>query len=397
MKKSFIEKAITPIIALFVICNIAFSAIIIAPHQNLKDGALFLTTFLNSPVSALKAAAQNAQQIENDEPVHTVQNMPSFAESDSLPIQEFSQEQEAQQQENSTASAQEQQAPNIEYSTQAPTPPVQNPPSTIPEGSVAIAARMFTNSESASYIKTGNASIQNFTQLPDSFIESYVGSALPFSIELNSTEPQVLIMHTHATETYEIENEYYTNANFTARSTNSDINVLNIGAIIAKTLNENAINTIQDTSLHDYPSYNGSYERSYKTVSDYLQAHPSIKVVIDVHRDALQEADGTRIKPLALINGQNTAQVMIICGADLNGNLPNYTENLKFASAWQAQMEGQYPGLTRPVLFDYRYYNQDLTTGSLLLEVGGHANTLAEAQRAAELAAIALVNTLLNA
>ncbi len=402
MKKSFMEKAITPIVALFVICNIAFSAIIIAPHQNLKDSALFLTTFLNAPVSALKAAAQNAQQSESDEPLHTVQNTTIYTANEHSHIQEFSQEptsqeQAVQEQENSTASAQEQQTPNIEYSAQEPTPPIQNPPSSIPEGSVAITSRMFTNPEGASYIKTGNASIQNFTQLSDSFIESFVGSALPFSIELNSEEPQILIMHTHGTETYEIENEYYTSANFTARSTNSDINVLSIGAIIAKTLNENAINTIQDTSLHDYPSYNGSYERSYKTVSDYLQQYPSIKVVIDVHRDALQEADGTRIKPLALINGQNTAQVMIICGADLNGNLPNYTENLKFASAWQAQMEGQYPGLTRPVLFDYRYYNQNLTTGSLLLEVGGHANTLAEAQRAAEFAAKALVSTLLNA
>ncbi len=53
-------------------------------------------------------------------------------------------------------------------------------------------------------------------------------------------------------------------------------------------------------------------------------------------------------------------------------------------------MESRFPGLTRPVLFDYRYYNQDLTTGSLLIEVGGHANTLDEALYAGELVGEAL-------
>ena len=57
-------------------------------------------------------------------------------------------------------------------------------------------------------------------------------------------------------------------------------------------------------------------------------------------------------------------------------------------------MESAYPGLTRPVLCGYRFYNQDITTGSLLIEVGGHANTLAEAVRAGEYAARALAGVL---
>ena len=81
---------------------------------------------------------------------------------------------------------------------------------------------------------------------------------------------------------------------------------------------------------------------------------------------------------------------MLICGADNGGNLPNFRQNLRFAAAWEARMEALFPGLTRPVLFDYRYYNQDLTTGSLLIEVGGHANTLDEAKRAGRMAAQAL-------
>ena len=136
---------------------------------------------------------------------------------------------------------------------------------------------------------------------------------------------------------------------------------------------------LHDREIYDYPSYNGSYERSNATVRAYLEKYPSIKVVLDVHRDAI-EYDGKRVKAVAEVEGRQAAQVMIICGADKNGNLPNFKKNLGFAAAWENAMESRYPGLTRPVLFDYRYYNQDLTTGSLLIEMGSHGNTLAEAQ-----------------
>ena len=122
----------------------------------------------------------------------------------------------------------------------------------------------------------------------------------------------------------------------------------------------------------------------------YLKAYPTIQVLLDVHRDAIQREDGTRVKPVVEIDGQKAAQVMIICGADLNGNLPNFKQNLRFASRWQDEMETLFPGLARPVLFDYRYYNQDLTTGSLLIEMGGHGNTLQEAIYSARLVGKAL-------
>ena len=108
--------------------------------------------------------------------------------------------------------------------------------------------------------------------------------------------------------------------------------------------------------------------------------------MLDVHRDAIIANDGTITAPVAEIDGKTAAQVMLIAGCD-NGkmNHPNYLKNLSFAAALQTQMESDHPGLTRPVLFDYRYYNQSLTTGSLLIEVGGHANTLAQALYSAEL------------
>ena len=128
----------------------------------------------------------------------------------------------------------------------------------------------------------------------------------------------------------------------------------------------------------------------------YLERYPSIKVVLDVHRDAIEDSDGTRVKPVCEIDGESTAQVMVIAGCG-NGSsiaLPNWRLNLRFAAEWEAAMESAYPGLTRPVLCGYRFYNQDLTTGSLLIEIGGHANTLDEALRAGEYAAEALAGVL---
>ena len=166
-----------------------------------------------------------------------------------------------------------------------------------------------------------------------------------------------------------------------------------VGAEMARELNAAGIHTLHDTTLYDAPGYTSSYQRSRAGVQDYLARYPSIKIVLDVHRDAIEDSDGTRVKPVCEIDGESTAQVMVIAGCDNGGSaaLPNWRLNLRFAAAWEAAMEGAYPGLTRPVLCGYRFYNQDLTTGSLLIEIGGHANTLDEALRAGRYAAEGLV------
>ena len=238
------------------------------------------------------------------------------------------------------------------------------------------------------YVPCRAGTIKNCTGLSAAEVAEAVGAGLPFAIEPGSDEPQVLIMHTHATESYELEDNGWYDPEYTARRTDTALNMAAVGARIAEQLNAAGIVTLQDTTLHDYPSYNGGYERSNATVRAYLEKYPSIKVVLDVHRDAI-EYDGKRVKAVAEVEGRQAAQVMIICGADKNGNR-RISKNLGFAAAWENAMEGRYPGLTRPVLFDYRYYNQDLTTGSLLIEMGSHGNTLAEAQYAGELVGRAL-------
>lgn len=243
-----------------------------------------------------------------------------------------------------------------------------------------------------------NCYVKNVTDYTKAEVETELLAPMDFKVEKNSDQPQILIMHTHATESYQNYSDLYYDPAYACRDTDNSKNMVSVGKIIADRLNQLGYNTLHDTTLHDYPNYNGSYDRSKKTVENYLARYPSIKVVLDVHRDAIERSDGTRIKPVVSINGKRYAQVMIISGAD-NGylNMPNFRKNLRFASHLQNSMETLYPGFTRPILFDYRNYNQQLTTGSLLIEVGGHANTLEEAQNSAQLIAQSLAHTFDNA
>ena len=246
------------------------------------------------------------------------------------------------------------------------------------------------------YIPLAAGSIRNLTSYTAVQVRQTVAQGgLPFAVTPDSAEPQVLIVHTHATECY-AEADGWVSPDNNGRTTDAAANMLAVGAELAAVLNAAGICTVQDTALHDHPSYNGSYGRSRAATEQWLAAYPSIKVVLDVHRDAI-ETNGMRIKPTAVINGQKAAQLMIISGAD-DGTMgmPAFWQNLRFAAALQAAVEESCDGLTRPVLFDYRNYNQQLTTGSLLIEVGGHANTLEEAQNSAQLIAQSLAHTFDN-
>lgn len=297
--------------------------------------------------------------------------------------------------EEASAAVQEPQGTATPAPAATPEPTATPLPSAAPdiENPGSIRAEQFGQGRGDGYITLNAGSIRNYTSCSDADLRSAVSTpSLPFDVEVDSDEPQVLILHTHATETYQTWPDLIYDPDFTARTQNTALNMCAVGEKMTQVLNEAGINTLHDTTLHDSPSYTESYDRSYATTQAYLEKYPSIKVVLDVHRDAIEDSDGTRVKPLCTINGEDTAQVMIIAGCD-NGSsiqLPNWRLNLRFAAAWEEAMESRTPGLTRPVMCAYRYYNQDLTTGSLLIEVGGHANTVTEAIRAGQYAAEAL-------
>ena len=238
--------------------------------------------------------------------------------------------------------------------------------------------------------------VQNKTSLSNTALLAESKLAPAFHIDIESGEPQVLIMHTHTTESFEPYVRASFDSSFNYRTTDPAYNVVSVGNAITEQLEAAGIATIHDTTIHDYPSYNGSYERSAETVKAILEEYPSICVVLDIHRDAIQDGN-TLLQPVVEIDGKEAAQVMIISGCDDGTmDMPDYLQNFHFACRLQTSMEQMYPGLTRPILFDYRKYNQDLTTGSLLIEVGTHGNTLEQVQYAGELVGKALAETLLK-
>lgn len=228
--------------------------------------------------------------------------------------------------------------------------------------------------------------VRNCTDVPNATLIAESTKELPFKLDKNSEQPQVLIYHTHTTESFEpYERDFY-DSSFASKTTDMTKNIVSVGDNICKQLDKAGIAYVHDTLVHDYPSYNEAYASSRKTVQEILKQYPSIKICLDIHRDGIQRADGTRISPVTQIGGKKAAQIMIISGCD-DGTMgmPDYLQNFRLASRLQSQIESDWKGLTRPVLFDYRHYNQDLTTGSLLIEVGSHGNSIEQAQYSGEL------------
>lgn len=264
-----------------------------------------------------------------------------------------------------------------------------------PAGAGTILRKTYSEGNTKVYVPLKDGFIKNCTSVSADKILKAVSQKPKFKIKADGS-PEVLIYHTHATESFQDEPRDWFSKSFPTRTTDNNKNVTRVGDEIEKQLKAAGIGVIHDKTPHDYPSYNGAYERSSVTIKKILKENPTIKVALDIHRDAIQPDDNTMVSPVTTINGRSCAQVMIISGCD-NGkmNMPKYMENLKFSASLQNTMEKSYKTLTRPILFDYRKYNQDLTTGSILIEVGGHANTLDEAIYSGELVGKSLVETLL--
>ena len=215
-------------------------------------------------------------------------------------------------------------------------------------------------------------------------VEACLNQSLSFSCEKG--KPSVLIMHTHTSEAY-AESEG-------ARTKDASQNVVRIGAVLADKLGQNGILAVHDTTQNDSPSYNGSYTKAMANISRQLKAHPSIQIVLDVHRDyAEQNTDGEAIqlKPVTEIDGKSVAQVMLVVGTDgLGLSHPAWQENLAFAVRLQKELQKISPTIARPINLRRERFNQHLTRGSLIVEVGTAGNTLAESERAAEYIGMAL-------
>ena len=223
-------------------------------------------------------------------------------------------------------------------------------------------------------------------------IKNLLEANLKFNIEKNK-EPQVLIMHTHGTESFmDKESNYYTSS-FSPRSRDNSKNMIKLGEKVSSILNSAGIKTLHDKTHQDYPEYTGSYSRAKDTINWYLKKYPSIKIVLDLHRDSISSGSD-KTKLVTEINGKKAAQVMLVMGSQTGAvrGHPNWRENLKLAFKIQQKLETEYPTLARPLMLASKLYNQNLTKGSVIIEIGTDANTLEEATYSAELVGKALAS-----
>lgn len=201
-------------------------------------------------------------------------------------------------------------------------------------------------------------------------------------LSVTKKKPSVLIFHTHTTETYPILEKSYYPVGFKTRSNDKARNMVRVGEAITEEIEKAGFSVIHDKEIHD-SKYTGAYAKSRETVEGILKENPTIQVTLDIHRDAIQDSDGTKVKPTVKVKGKKAAQIMIISGCQEEGNpitnLPDWRYNLTFAVHLQEKLEELFPGITRPLYFCPRSYNMNVTHCSLLIEVGSDSNTLEEA------------------
>ncbi len=240
-----------------------------------------------------------------------------------------------------------------------------------------------------------NFSVKNTTDYVIDF-EDLISRELPFSIN-DTHEVQVLIVHTHACESYLTEDTGYYSEDYYPRSGDNSKNVTQVGKSIMSSLKEEGIGVVQCLTQHDNPSYDGSYDRSRQSIEEYLEKYPNIKVILDIHRDSLGSGgESGKIKPTFTYGGKKAAQIMIMTGYDGDGSFdyPDWEQNLVFALKLQQTAEDMFPGMTRPLYFGNFVYNLNVNSGSLLIEIGTDANTLDEAVYTGELLGKALAKVL---
>lgn len=250
---------------------------------------------------------------------------------------------------------------------------------------VFISAPVIIDSRADEVLETtiaGGMTVKNLTGYSvDTAAMTLAGPGLT----LRADDAQILIIHTHSSEAYTPAglDRYEPSDSF--RTEDAEYNIIRVGDELTALFQAAGLNVIHDRNIYDYPSYTGSYSRSGQAIEEYLREYPEIAIVLDVHRDALGSGDVV-YKTMAEESGACASQVMLLVGTDESGlEHPHWRRNLALALYLQKAVDDKYPTLMRPIELVQQRYNQHLTTGSLIVEVGSSGNTLQEALAAVRL------------
>jgi len=203
--------------------------------------------------------------------------------------------------------------------------------------------------------------------------------------------PIVLIIHTHATESFaDTSSDGY-------RSFEEEKNIIAVGKVIADKLQESGISTIHCTEIFDSPDFGMAYYNASQAIRSYINEHPSISYVLDIHRDSIELEDGTSYAPTSITPLGKAAQIMFVVGTDHGGaDHTQWRDNLSLAARVQSAVSDKYPTLMRSINLRSASFNEQYTKGSLLIEVGATASTLDEAKLGAEILAEYLTHEIIG-
>ena len=248
-----------------------------------------------------------------------------------------------------------------------------------------VTAKTLIPTDPSGYTVCGKVYIRNTTQ----YTLSNEELLKPFAAELTGEAPQILILHSHGSEGYTpvVDDGIVWSGDH--RTTDSRYNVVRMGDAMAEVFAQAGISVLHDRVLYDDPAYDGAYERAADAIRGYLEKYPTLSFVLDVHRDAIEDRAGHQYKVITR-EDPHCAQISFVMGS----NNEHWLENVKLAVAVQQKLTDMSPTLMRPLTLRNSNYNQHLTTGSMLVEIGAAGNSLDEALRAARLFAAGLAQVI---
>ena len=202
---------------------------------------------------------------------------------------------------------------------------------------------------------------------------------------LNPDQVLVGIYCTHGTESYE--------PTFGAAKSAGGApgGIISVASALQKELAALGVGAVFCRKIHDYPEFSASYTNSLASLKQLQADYPTIEIFVDVHRDAgLPEG----VTKLCCANGSSAAKILLVVGSDQRAKHDNWQQNHSFARQVGAALEAEEEGILRGVRVQNGRYNQFVDTRCILTEIGDQTNTLAEAEKSAEILARTLFSIL---
>ena len=214
------------------------------------------------------------------------------------------------------------------------------------------------------------------------------------AVSVQADAPTVLIYHTHTWEAYEMTEDSQYTPTETWRTRDDSYNMVRIGQALSQELTALGFLVTHDTTAFEPPNLSSAYTRSLDMLEKRLDAGETYDYILDIHRDAFSglwngansaAKDGAQLAYVMLLVGKGT-------GATGSGfdERPDWPKNLELAEKFTARMNELAPGITREVKIKTGRFNQHVSTGALLIEVGNNRNTLDEALAACSVIAQAV-------